>query len=74
MNSLLASHRRIDSDEIKDLLLDRAERRGMLAARHEHVLDDGGVVRPGELAGWVHRASTAVADLVRIESKLASGL
>lgn len=58
--------RRIDPDEIKDLLLDKiaADARD----RFGHVLDDGSPVDLRELAGWVHRASTTVSDLVRAQS------
>lgn len=66
--SLSARHRRIDSDDVKDLLLARAEKEGLLADRGAHRLADDRIVRPAELAGWVHRASTDVADLVRAES------
>jgi dephospho-CoA kinase len=68
VTSLAAGHRRIDSDEIKDMLLARADSVGLLDIRSGHILADGGPVRPGELAGWVHHTSTDIADLVRVES------
>lgn len=64
----LGSYRRIDPDEIKDLLLARALQEGLLSRRTDHLLADGDVVAPGELAGWVHGLSTQIADLVRGKS------
>lgn len=58
-------YRRIDPDEIKDILLVQLEKAGLLDVRHRHVLADGKTVSPGELAAWVHNASTAAADRVR---------
>jgi hypothetical protein len=58
-------YRRIDPDDIKDILLARLEMAGLLEVRHEHVLADGKSVRPAELSGWMHTASTDVADRVR---------
>ncbi|BBZ52382.1 hypothetical protein H7H82_04690 [Mycobacterium heidelbergense] len=40
----------------------------MLDARLDHVLSDGNSISLGELAGWVHRASTDAADRVRTAS------
>lgn len=61
-------YRDIDPDEIKDMLLARLEDAGMLSARHDHALADGHPVSPGELARWVHVASTDAADRVRAVS------
>lgn len=36
--------------------------------RHQHFLADGMPVSPGELADWVHNASTEAADQVRLAS------
>lgn len=63
-----AGYRRIDPDEIKDILLARLETVGLLDVRHRHVLTDGKSVSPGELAGWVHNASTEAANRVRAVS------
>ena len=68
LDVLLDEHRRIDPDAVKDLLLGRLEAAGLLEVRHGFSLLDGQPVRPGELAWWVHRASTDVADLVRLTS------
>lgn len=65
LRTLLEDHRRIDPDEVKDLLLARLEAAGLLAERHRYTLLDGRPVQPSELAGWVHHASTTVADLVQ---------
>lgn len=65
LDSLLDGHRRIDPDEIKDLLLHRLEAAGLLAAREGHVLSDGGLVSPAELSWWVHHAANDIAEDVR---------
>lgn len=65
LGAVVAGYRRIDPDEIKDILLARLDAAGLLDARRDHVLADGNPVSPGELAGWVHQASTDVADRVR---------
>lgn len=61
----ISEYRRIDPDEIKDILLARLDQSGLLDVRLKHVLADGYPISPGELAGWVHRTSTDAADLVR---------
>ncbi len=65
LSRVLDGHRRIDPDEIKDLLLARAEAKGLLDARLAHALDDGQPVSIRELSGWVHGLSTDIADEVR---------
>lgn len=65
LEELLHNHRRIDPDKIKDILLARLDRAGLLDERRRYELLDGEPVQPGELAWWVHRASTDVADTVR---------
>ena len=62
---LTTAYRRIDPDGIKVLLLSRLEQAGLLSARHDVILDDGKPVAVAELSGWVHRASTDIADQVR---------
>ncbi len=67
--AIAADYRRIDPDEIKNILLARLHLEGLLLdIRHKHVLADGNPICPGELAGWVHEASTTAADLVRAAS------
>ncbi|WP_167102913.1 hypothetical protein [Mycobacterium sp. DL592] len=68
VDMLGAGYRRIDSDEIKDLILMRLEWAGLLDIRHNHVLADGRPVHPCELARWVHDASTDAANRVRAVS------
>jgi hypothetical protein len=68
LKAIAAGYRRIDPDEIKDILLAQLENTNLLDVRHRHVLADGNTVRPGELAGWAHTASTVAADLVRAAS------
>jgi hypothetical protein len=68
LNAIATGYRRIDPDEIKDMLLARLENAALLDMRHKHVLADGNSVSPGELAGWVHTASTDAADRVRAGS------
>ena len=65
LNAIAAGYRRIDPDEIKDILLARLETIGLLDVRHDYGLADGKSVSPAELSNWVHRASTDAADLVR---------
>lgn len=68
LGAIAAGYRRIDPDEIKDILLAGLDTAGLLDVRGGHVLADGNSVSPGELAGWVHRASTDAADRVRTAS------
>jgi hypothetical protein len=72
LGSLLDGHRRIDPDEIKDLLLQRLEDGGLLEFRHDHVLADEQPLMPGELAWWVHDAANLIAQDVRADA-LAAG-
>ena len=65
IDALAGGYRRIDPDKIKDVLLAELDSAGLIDVRRDYVLADGLPVSPGELAGWVHNASTAVADLVR---------
>jgi adenylate kinase family enzyme len=62
------SYRRIDADEIKDLLLEEAGRAGLLDDAKGITLSDGLPVLPRELSAQVHKPSTTVADLVRREA------
>lgn len=63
----LDGYRRIDPDEIKDVLLDEADRRGLLGYRRRLSLpDEGGYVHQRELSSQVHYYSTVVADLMRL--------
>jgi hypothetical protein len=68
VDMLATDHRRIDSDDIKDLILMRLDQAGLLDIRHDHVLADGKPVHPSELARWVHDASTEAANRVRAVS------
>ncbi|MEN4397421.1 zeta toxin family protein [Mycolicibacterium conceptionense] len=68
LDTMAVGYRRIDPDEIKNILLARLETAGLLNIRHRHVLADGRPISPGELAGWVHSASTRAADRVRDQS------
>ncbi|MDZ7883687.1 MAG: hypothetical protein U5N53_12555 [Mycobacterium sp.] len=68
LGTIATGYRRIDPDEIKDILLARLAAAGLLDVRLAHALSDGNPVSPGELAGWVHRASTDAADQVRSAS------
>lgn len=52
------TYRRIDSDEIKDLLLAELAATGLLDHALSHTLLDGRQILRRELAGWVHNAST----------------
>lgn len=65
---LATDYRRIDPDGIKDLILMRLDRAGLLDIRHDHVLADGKRVHPCELSRWVHDASTEAANRVRAVS------
>ena len=67
LNAIATGYRRIDPDDIKDILLARLETTGRLDV-HQHALADGKPVSPAELSGWVHTASTDAADRVRIMS------
>lgn len=58
------SYRRIDPDEIKDLLLEKANERGMLSDLTSHVLADGAPVLAREVSGWFHHASTEISKAV----------
>lgn len=68
LNAIADGYRRIDPDDIKDLLLAHLETAGLLAIRHQHLLADKNPVTPGELAAWVHNASTEAANRVRAVS------
>lgn len=68
IDNLAANHRRIDPDDIKDLILLRLDQAGLLDIRHNYVLADGKPVHPSELAIWVHDASTEAANRVRAVS------
>jgi hypothetical protein len=68
LDAIAAGYRRIDPDKIKDILLAHLDTAGLLDVRSDHVLADGNSISPGELAGWVHRASTDAADRVRTAS------
>jgi energy-coupling factor transporter ATP-binding protein EcfA2 len=71
--ALRSTYRVIDPDEIKDLLLDRLQRRLLLTDLRRHTLPDGQPVRPGEVATWVHRTSTDIGDAVRAVSLALGG-
>jgi len=68
----LRGYRRIDPDDAKDIILDDAERHGLLNYRHNHTLPDGGPVGVRELASHVHSISTRTTNLVR-QLALAAG-
>jgi hypothetical protein len=68
LNAISADYRRIDPDDIKDILLAQLETAGLLDIRHQHALADDESVSPAELSGWVHAASTDAADRVRAMS------
>lgn len=70
LDAIAAGYRRIDPDEIKDILLARLDTAGLLDRRSAHILADDNSVSPGELARWVHKASTDAADRVREASLL----
>jgi hypothetical protein len=62
------SYLRIDPDEIKDILLSHAQAAGYFGDATGLLLSDGQAVSPRELASRVHRASTKVADIVRLNA------
>lgn len=62
---LLSGFRVIDPDTAKDLVLNEADRHGLLEYRHDIVLPDGQPVGLRELASHVHGLSTRVCDVVR---------
>lgn len=61
----LGGYRIIDADIAKDLLLTEAERQGLLAYRHSHMLPDGQPVSVRELSSHIHSMSTRTVDIVR---------
>lgn len=62
----LEGYRRIDPDQIKDVLLEEAERNGLLNYRRNHSLpDEQGHVLQRELSSHVHHFSTTVSDWMR---------
>lgn len=63
-----SGYRRIDPDEIKDMLLIALERAGYLTERFEYSLPDGSPLTLRELSGWVHQASVDIADDLRLAS------
>lgn len=65
LDDLEGDHRRIDPDEIKNLLLVRADAKGLLEARHRHTLADGEQVGLRELSWWVHEVANDIASDVR---------
>lgn len=65
LDDFVDDHRRIDPDEIKDLLLADADAKGLLDARHGHTLGDGRPVGLRELSWWVHDFANDIADDVR---------
>lgn len=65
LDDLVDDHRRIDPDEIKDLLLLRADAKGLLEDRHRHTLGDGEPVGLRELSWWVHEVANDIASDVR---------
>lgn len=68
----LRGYRLIDPDDAKDMILDDAERHGLLGYRHDYTLPDGGPVGVRELASHVHGISTRTTNLVR-QMALAAG-
>lgn len=65
LDDFVVDHRRIDPDEIKDLLLLRADAKGLLDKRHRFTLADGGSVGLRELSWWVHEVANDIAIDVR---------
>lgn len=61
----IEDYRRIDPDEIKDLLLGRAAAEGLLDLLGSITLPDGRPVALREVSWWVHHVSTDIADDVR---------
>ncbi|MGB8404897.1 MAG: zeta toxin family protein [Mycobacterium sp.] len=68
IDALTSGYRRIDPDQIKDIVLAELDGAGLIDVRHDHALADGLPVSPGELAGWVHNASIEAANQVRLAS------
>jgi hypothetical protein len=68
----LRGYRLIDPDDAKDMILDDAERHGLLSYRHNYTLPDGEPVGVRELASHVHSISTRTTNLVR-QMALAAG-
>ncbi|MGO4856877.1 zeta toxin family protein [Arthrobacter sp. 2MCAF14] len=68
----LRGYRLIDPDDAKDMILDDAERHGLLSYRYDHTLPDGGPVGVRELASHIHGISTRTTNLVR-QMALAAG-
>lgn len=68
LNAMAVGYRRIDPDEIKDMLLAQLAVAGLLEGRYQHLLEDAMPVSPSELSLWVHCASTDAADRVRAVS------
>jgi dephospho-CoA kinase len=68
----LKGYRVIDPDVAKDLLLNEAERLGLLAYRNAYVLPDDRPVGVRELAAHIHTISTRTTDIVR-QLALAAG-
>ena len=64
----LTGFRRIDPDEIKDLLLEEGAARGLLDGADAMSLCDGRPVMARELSARTHKASTDVADAIRDEA------
>ena len=63
----LQGYRRLDSDVVKDLLIERAIRDGIYDDLLSLVLADGAQLAPRELASLVHDESTALIDSIRAE-------
>lgn len=63
-----SGYRRIDPDEIKDLLLEEGASRGLLDGADGVVLCDGRPVMQRELSARTHKASTDIADAIRDEA------
>jgi hypothetical protein len=63
----LQGYRRLDSDVVKDLLIERAIRDGIYDDLLSSVLADGAPLAPRELASLVHDESTALIDSIRAE-------
>ncbi|QOT18312.1 zeta toxin family protein [Paenarthrobacter sp. YJN-5] len=68
----LRGFRLIDPDDAKDMILDEAERHGLLSYRLNYTLPDGGPVGVREVASHVHVISTRTTNLVR-QLALAAG-
>jgi hypothetical protein len=61
----LQGYRRLDSDVVKDLLIERAIQDGIYDDLLDLVLADGAHLAPRELASLVHDESTALIDQIR---------